>query len=311
MARAIQVFVSSTFVGMEQFRQAVLEALHGVRFIKPTGMEYFGATDTPSIEKCLREVRECDMFVAILGPRYGSIVQGANKSYSEVEWDEAIGLGKPTYLFCSTALGQQAPIESDEIRRKQEDFRSRASLARQAAYFGSPDELAKKVLLAILNRYSTSFLVPTSNEIPTDDPLVSLTTETPVETSPTYLLFPYVTAAGGYDTGIAVMNTSQEPFGKGVTGAARVYFSASRTLPERLRDKDPERTGIPIGVIYPGDYRAWQLSTGGVGDLEGAVGYTGQLWLKCNFRPCAGVAFITNRGETRWSSFYKAEVIEP
>lgn len=314
MLSTVKVFVSSTFVGMEQFRAAVLGILHGIDFIKPAGMEYFGAANAPSIEKCLQEIRTCDVFIAVLGPRYGSFVLGTDKSYSEAEWDEALRLKKPTYLFCSTALNQsgEIPIEPDAVRLKQEQFRARASTVRQAAYFSTPDELAKQVLLAIFNLYSQKFLSQSSS--PERGKSGSDTEGMAVPVSdfrPAYLSFPYVTAAAGIDTGIVILNTSQEPFGKGIGGAARVFFSTRGYLPKETRDRDPQGQGFSIGTLYPGDYKAFLLSTGGVGNLCSAAGYTGQLWVQCFFRPCAGMAFLTNPGDTRWGSIYRADVIEP
>lgn len=120
----------------------------------------------------------------------------------------------------------------------------------------------------------------------------------------TNLLWPYVTAAAGFDTGMAISNTSLDPFGTQTqTGACRVSYYGlgfSGTLPSRRS----------IGEIKPGEYKAWLVSTGGQGDLTGTPGFTGYVIAQCDFQFAHGYGFITNPGETRWAQGYLALVMD-
>jgi len=118
----------------------------------------------------------------------------------------------------------------------------------------------------------------------------------------TNLLWPYVTAAAGFDTGLAISNTSLDPFGTQTqTGACRVsYYGPMTGLPNRKS----------IGEILPGEYKAWLVSTGGLGDLTGAPGFTGYVIAQCDFQFAHGYGFITNPGETRWAQGYLALVMD-
>jgi hypothetical protein len=118
----------------------------------------------------------------------------------------------------------------------------------------------------------------------------------------TNLLWPYVTSASGFDTGLAISNTSLDPFGTQTqTGACRVsYYGPKTGLPSR----------VSIGEIKPGEYKAWLVSSGGVGDLTGVPAFTGYVIAQCDFQFAHGYGFITNPGETRWAQGYLALILD-
>jgi hypothetical protein len=118
----------------------------------------------------------------------------------------------------------------------------------------------------------------------------------------TNLLWPYVTSMAGFDTGLAISNTSLDPFGTQTqTGACRVsYYGPKTGLPSR----------VSIGEIKPGEYKAWLVSSGGVGDLTGVPAFTGYVIAQCDFQFAHGYGFITNPGETRWAQGYLALILD-
>ncbi|MCA1671168.1 MAG: DUF4062 domain-containing protein, partial [Actinobacteria bacterium] len=62
-------------------------------------MAYFAARDEKPAEYCKQVVQSCDIYVGILGFRYGSLVVGQSvKSYVELEYEAARQVRIPTLL---------------------------------------------------------------------------------------------------------------------------------------------------------------------------------------------------------------------
>jgi hypothetical protein len=83
------VFVSSTYTDLQEERQAAVEAILGASHI-PAGMELFAAGDQSQMQVIQRWIDESDVFLLILGGRYGSIEPQSQKSYIHLEYDYAI-----------------------------------------------------------------------------------------------------------------------------------------------------------------------------------------------------------------------------
>lgn len=95
---AFRVFVSSTYTDMLPYREAIQTALNKADCI-PYGMERFGAEAIPPLEVCYRELEASQIYVCALGMRYGSIDEETGKSYTQLEYEKARELGKPTLVF--------------------------------------------------------------------------------------------------------------------------------------------------------------------------------------------------------------------
>lgn len=80
--------------------------------IRDLGLEVYrfetaGAEAVPPLERCLERVRSCDVFISILGPRYGLVPAPHNAfewadgrtSISEIEFRYAESLGKPVLIY--------------------------------------------------------------------------------------------------------------------------------------------------------------------------------------------------------------------
>jgi hypothetical protein len=66
------VFVSSVAVGLEPYCDAVHEAINCLDGYKSIRMEDFGAKNDAPLSVCLAKLYECEIFVGIVGHRYGS-----------------------------------------------------------------------------------------------------------------------------------------------------------------------------------------------------------------------------------------------
>ena len=84
---------SGSFV--EAAKRAVTRAGHTI-----VQMDTWTASPLPPDELCRSRMRDCDVYVGVLGFRYGSPVRGApNRSYTELEFDTATELLLPRLLF--------------------------------------------------------------------------------------------------------------------------------------------------------------------------------------------------------------------
>src|SRR3954447_18526006 len=91
--KKLQVFVSSTYLDLKEERQAAVEAILTAGHI-PAGMELFAAGDQSQMKVIQRWIDESDVFLLVLGGRYGSIDGSSGKSYIELEYDYAVAQGK-------------------------------------------------------------------------------------------------------------------------------------------------------------------------------------------------------------------------
>ena len=94
--KKLQVFVSSTYSDLRDERQAAVEAILTAGHI-PAGMELFAAGDQSQMEVIKRWIDESDVFLLILGGRYGSIDPSSNKSYIQLEYEYALEKEKPFF----------------------------------------------------------------------------------------------------------------------------------------------------------------------------------------------------------------------
>ena len=81
----MKVYLSSTLNDLGPERQAVKEALGG----ECTVVESYTADERRVRESCLADVEGCDLYIGIIGLRYGFIPPGEKCSITELEYDKA------------------------------------------------------------------------------------------------------------------------------------------------------------------------------------------------------------------------------
>ncbi len=96
MKRKLQVFVSSTFIDLKSERQAAVSAILKSGHI-PAGMELFTAGNKSQLDVIKRWIDESDVYMLILGGRYGSVDPESGVSYTELEYNYALDSGKPLF----------------------------------------------------------------------------------------------------------------------------------------------------------------------------------------------------------------------
>jgi len=101
MKKRLQVFVSSTYLDLKEERQAAVSAILKAGHI-PAGMELFTAGDKSQLEIIKRWIDESDVYMLILGGRYGSVEESSGVSYTELEYNYAVEQGKPLFAIVIT-----------------------------------------------------------------------------------------------------------------------------------------------------------------------------------------------------------------
>ncbi|MGQ8630930.1 DUF4062 domain-containing protein [Agrobacterium sp. DKPNP3] len=114
MKKKLQVFVSSTFTDLQTERQAAVQAILKAGHI-PAGMELFTASDKSQWEIIKRWIDESDVYMLILGGRYGSVDKDTGISYTEMEYDYAVEKRKPLFSVV---------IKEDALEAKVKNFGS-------------------------------------------------------------------------------------------------------------------------------------------------------------------------------------------
>jgi WD40 repeat protein len=136
--------------GNRSFVQAAIDAALRIR-ARLVDMGYFAARDRKPAEYCVEQVREADVYIGIIGFRYGSLVPGQEISYTELEFRTATDLGIPRLVFL-LADGLRPPGDADDTdRARSEDFRRRLQNEYDLiiSWFTTPDKLEAVVYQAL------------------------------------------------------------------------------------------------------------------------------------------------------------------
>jgi tetratricopeptide (TPR) repeat protein len=118
-----------------------------------SNMAYFGPRAERPAEVCIREVTDSDIYVGIIGLRYGSPVRDReNVSYTELEFDTATAAGKPVLIIMLSedAVYDESFYDS-EYGDRQRTFRARlmtSDLTR--VMITTPDQLATELLTGLI-----------------------------------------------------------------------------------------------------------------------------------------------------------------
>ena len=142
-----KVFISSIIQGFKNERQAAESAIKSLSLL-PIMAEQFGAQPLSPRHACLQGVKKSDIFLAILGKRYGDETD-SGKSPCEEEFDEARKAGLPIFIF----------IKECERDDKQEAFRNRITSYEEGyfvRFFDSTDKLFRQITESLSQHSSTT-----------------------------------------------------------------------------------------------------------------------------------------------------------
>ena len=153
MEQIRKVFLSSTSRELADYRKKVIDVLQRLDGWDVIHMERFGARAWDADDFCLKKVRECDVFVGILGYCYGSVHEQSAKSFTEREYDEAVRSNKPRLMYVAPR-GFKVEAEvliADGKADRQKAFRTAVSGRQIRDEFESPENLAMRVVVDLRN----------------------------------------------------------------------------------------------------------------------------------------------------------------
>jgi formylglycine-generating enzyme required for sulfatase activity len=151
-----KVFLSSTGADLRTYREAAYAALHKLDGWHCVRMEDFGARDWDVDTFCRKKVKECDLFIGIIGHRFGEGPAGTKESFTQREYHAAVDAKLPRLLFLApddflVAANLREPLWKSKA---QDAFRKTLRNSKDgmpSIAFTSPDQLAIQIVAGVSN----------------------------------------------------------------------------------------------------------------------------------------------------------------
>lgn len=133
----LRIFVSSTWLDLQPERQALERAIQRIRETKFAGMEYFGSREETTLQVSLAELQKADVYVGVLGARYGSGI-------TEAEYRKALDSKLPCFIYVKdkSAIAPEWQDTDPERQRCLTAMEETVRRTHTISVFKTPDELA-------------------------------------------------------------------------------------------------------------------------------------------------------------------------
>lgn len=152
---------------------------------------------------------------------------------------------------------------------------------------------------------STVTTASTSAPIPRFADTSSAKTIFTINACTTNLLFVFLTNQAGFDSGIAISNTSVDPFGTAPqSGPCKLNYYGETT------GGGAAPAAQTSAVVPAGKQLLAVLSTGGNYGIAATPGFQGYMIAQCSFQYAHGFAFISDVGANRVSEAYLALILD-
>ena len=146
--------MSSTFEDLHECRDQIRLALKRLG-VEDVAMEYYTAESERPLDRCLRDVMACDLYLGVFAWRYGYIPPGKEQSITELEYRAAVASGKPTLIFVLKAEASWPRTLMDKDATRIESLRDELCHDVLCSLFSTPQELAALVPVAVHNQLRT------------------------------------------------------------------------------------------------------------------------------------------------------------
>lgn len=147
--RKLRVFISSTFTDFKEYRNVMYNSIIQVG-MEPVIIEEYITSGQSLVKSLEDEIKNADIFVLILGHRYGTIFQESNKSWVEFEYDIALRINKPILVFLADENEPWSPTQIDVDRTRIKEFRNRVADKIVWQYFSNYHDLSMKLIDSLI-----------------------------------------------------------------------------------------------------------------------------------------------------------------
>lgn len=154
MNKKLQVFVSSTYTDLKEERQAAVEAILKAEHI-PAGMELFKSGKS-QMETIRKWIDDSDVYMLILGGRYGSVEEDTKLSYTQLEYEYALSKNMPIFSIVlkddflktkASTEGHSAIFEQDNIN-KYNSFKAKVT-SKIVGFVSNIDQISKEISMQL------------------------------------------------------------------------------------------------------------------------------------------------------------------
>ena len=150
--QTVRAFISSTWVDLREEREAVEQILHRLRQTRFVGMEYSGSQDDDTRTASLADVDRCDIYIGIVGHRYGSGI-------TEDEYWRARERRLPCLIYIKDGDPAETTADRPDDARRRREWESALRAHHTVSVFSTPFDLAAKVAADLHNFLFDKYLV--------------------------------------------------------------------------------------------------------------------------------------------------------
>jgi hypothetical protein len=145
-----RIYISSTYSDLKEFREEAYRTLRKMEH-DVVAMEDYTAADERPLDKCLADVRTCDVYIGIFAWRYGYIPPEQEKSITELEFREASSNRKKCLLFLLHEDAQWRKSQIDKETGNIDRFREELKKNYLVDFFNTKDDLVSDIAVAVSN----------------------------------------------------------------------------------------------------------------------------------------------------------------
>ena len=139
----MKVFLSSTFIDLAAYREAVTKAINTIGHDVVLWEQQEISPGESIMEAIEKSIERADLFVLIIGDRYGAIENGSTSSGVEHEYTLADSKNKPILVFIKK---QEDKNFADGVLS---EFSEKIMRKRMVKFFSSPAELESQIVHSI------------------------------------------------------------------------------------------------------------------------------------------------------------------
>ncbi|MEO1314998.1 MAG: DUF4062 domain-containing protein [Pseudomonadota bacterium] len=184
------VMISSTVRDLPEHREQLRLACERSGFAPHEMQEHLTALNADAVQASMEMVERANVYVLVLGHRYGTVPDGETRSITEMEYDRAVELNKPRLVFL---IHDDHPVTGKDVERgpgaqKLDDMKVKVGAERVAAFFESPDDLRGHAGEAL-----TALKPSLTNKTPTEAAQAAIHRRTAIPASPALYAHPVYT----------------------------------------------------------------------------------------------------------------------